>query len=218
MSLSPHVKLYGYQFSVYSWIVRLVLVEKGVAYEWIEVDPFASDVSPDYLALNPFRRVPALRLGDFSLYETSAITRFIGDHFDGPLFRSASTFEGACVDQIISIVDQYGYWPMVRQVFSHGCFMPLSGEAADENEIRDGLKKSEVVLGAIEALAGDDGFLVGNALSRADLHLAPMVSYFTEVPAGAAMLAEHARLSRWWDRIQSRPHFVATKPDLDLLG
>jgi hypothetical protein len=34
------VELYGYQFSVYSWIARLALEEKGVDYHWIEVDPF----------------------------------------------------------------------------------------------------------------------------------------------------------------------------------
>src|SRR6185312_8956124 len=33
------VELYGYQYSVYSWITRLALEEKGADYRWIEVNP-----------------------------------------------------------------------------------------------------------------------------------------------------------------------------------
>jgi glutathione S-transferase len=29
------VELHGYQYSVYSWIARLVLHEKGVVYSWV---------------------------------------------------------------------------------------------------------------------------------------------------------------------------------------
>jgi hypothetical protein len=47
------VELYGYRYSVYSWIARLALEEKGGDYHWIEVNPFAPDVPESYLALHP---------------------------------------------------------------------------------------------------------------------------------------------------------------------
>jgi hypothetical protein len=37
------VERYGYRYSVYSWIARLALEEKGGDYHWIEVNPFAPD-------------------------------------------------------------------------------------------------------------------------------------------------------------------------------
>ena len=83
------VLLYGYHYSVYVRVVRLALLEKGVAWQHVEIDPFAKEIPADYLAMNPFGRVPTLRHGDFTLYETTAITRYIDEAFDGlPLLPS----------------------------------------------------------------------------------------------------------------------------------
>jgi glutathione S-transferase len=118
------------------------------------------------------------------------------------------------MDQIISVVDSYGYWPMVRQVFSHGAFRPAAGRPADPGEIQTGLAGSAKVLAALEALAAPDGFLVGDRLSLADLHLGAMVAYLALAPEGAALLSEHPRLASWWERVSSRPSFAATNPGL----
>ena len=42
--------LHGYRYSVYVRIARLALAEKGVAYDRVEVNPFAPDVPASYLA------------------------------------------------------------------------------------------------------------------------------------------------------------------------
>jgi hypothetical protein len=59
------VELHGYKYSVYSWIARLALEEKGVRYDWVEINPFADTVPARYLDLHPFKRVPALLHGEF---------------------------------------------------------------------------------------------------------------------------------------------------------
>ena len=59
------------------------------------------------------------------------------------------------MDQIIGIVDSYGYWPMVRQVFSHRVFRPPLGQPADEAEVERGLAGAAKVLAALEALASE---------------------------------------------------------------
>ena len=69
------VVLRGYRFSVYSHIARVALHEKGVSYETEEINPFAADISEDYLKRHPFRRVPVLSHGEFDIYETAAIRR-----------------------------------------------------------------------------------------------------------------------------------------------
>ena len=40
------VELHGYEYSVYSWITRLALHKKAVGYNWVEINPFADNVSP----------------------------------------------------------------------------------------------------------------------------------------------------------------------------
>ena len=70
----PAVELHGYRYSVYLRIVAMTLVEKGVPWTHVEVDPFAETIPDSYLALNPFARVPTLVHDGFVLYETTAIT------------------------------------------------------------------------------------------------------------------------------------------------
>lgn len=206
--------LHGYRYSVYLRIVRLVLAEKGIAYDRVEVNPFAPDLPADYLRLHPFGRVPTLVHDGFVLYETSAITRYIDRAFAGPRLQPENQRGAARMDQIISIVDAYGYWPLVRQVFSHAVFRPASGQAGDQAEVAKGLSASVKVLKALEDLAAPEAFLTGPAISLADFHLGAMLAYFTAAPEGSAMLAKHPRLAGWWHRFALRPAVAATDPGL----
>lgn len=206
--------LHGYHYSVYLRSVRLTLAEKGVTYERVEVNPFSPDVPEAYLALHPFGRVPTLVHDGFVLYETGAISRYIDRAFPGPKLQPEEAHALARMDQIIAVVDSYGYWPLVRQVFSHRVFRTATGQPVDEAEVARGLASSAKVLAALEALASPQAFLVGPELSLADLHLGAMITYFTAAPEGAAMLDRHPRLAGWWRRLQARPSLPATAPGL----
>jgi glutathione S-transferase len=205
--------LHGYRYSVYVRIARLVLAEKGVAYDRIEVDPFAPTIPTDYLALHPFGRVPTLVHDDFVLYETSAITRYLDRAFGGPTLQPQEARALARMDQVIGMVDSYAYWPLVRQVFSHRAFRPALGRPVDEAEVARGLAAAAKVLGALEALAVEP-FIVGPAISLADFHLGAMIAYFTLAPEGSALLDTHPRLAAWWRHVSRRPSFAATDPGL----
>lgn len=206
--------LHGYQYSVYLRIARLVLAEKGVTYDRVEVNPFSPDVPAAYLALHPFGRVPTLVHDGFALYETGAISRYIDRAFAGPSLQPQDPRALARMDQIIGIVDSYGYWPLVRQVFSHRVFRPSLGQPADDAEVALGLASAAKVLAALEELAASDTFLVGPELSLADLHLGAMVAYFTAAAEGAVALGRHRKLAGWWTRLQQRPSMAATAPGL----
>lgn len=206
------IVLHGYHLSVYLRIARLALAEKGVAYERVEVNPFAADLPAAYLELHPFGRVPVLVHDGFALYETAAITRYVDRAFPGPLLQPADLGALARMDQIIGVVDAYAYWPLVRQVFAHRMIRPHLGEPANEAEIAKGLAAAPKVLGALEKLASGEAFLVGPALSLADLHLGAMIAYFVQAPEGAALLAHYPRLSAWWSSVATRPSFAATDP------
>ncbi len=206
--------LHGYHYSVYNRIARLALAEKGVAYERAEVNPFDPAMPAEYLALHPFGRVPTLVHDGFILYETGAITRYVDRSFPGPALQPKEPRALARMDQLIGVIDAYGYWPMVRQVFSHRVFRAAAGRPADEAEVAQGLAGSTKVLTALEALAATDAFLVGPDLSLADLHVGAMVAYFTLAPEGAALLSDYPRLAAWWVKVGRRASFAFTDPGL----
>ncbi len=188
--------LHGFRYSVYVRIARIALVEKGLTYEHIEIDPFATDVPIEYLTLHPFKRVPVLVDGDFALYETEAITRYIDEAFPGPALQPSEPRQRARMAQIISIIDSYGYVPMVRQVAGERVF-------------------ALCVLAALEAIVPGDGPLAGGKVwSLADLHVAPMIAYFAAAPEGEEVLADYAKLLAWWQVIRKRRSVLETDPGL----
>ncbi|EKE75275.1 glutathione S-transferase family protein [Oceanibaculum indicum] len=208
MSLTLH----GYRYSVYARIVRMICAEKAIGYRWVEVNPFALDLPDSYLALHPFRRVPVLEHDGFVIYETVAISRYLDEAFPGISLQPSAPRDRARLAQIIAIIDAYGYWPMVRQVFAHRVFRPYLGEPADEEQVDAGIAAARKVLAALEALAGDDGYLAGDRLSLADLHAAPMVAYFTMAAEGQAALSAYPRLTAWWGNMSRRPSLTDTDP------
>lgn len=205
------LRLTGYRYSIYTRIARLVLIEKGVAHEVAEVDPFADPRPADLLSLNPFGRVPVLQHDGFTLYETAAILRYVDAAFPGPALVPAEPRATARMAQVIGIADAHGYWPLVRQVYAQRVFRPHEGLEPDPAEVAAGLAAAGPVLEALEAIAAEGLQLAGGPLSLADLHLAPMIAAFATAPEGAALLAARPALSRWWQQMAARPSMIATR-------
>ena len=210
MTSPARVTLHGYQHSIYSWAVRLTLSEKGVDWDWHEVDPFSE---PERAARrHPFAKVPVLVHGAFAVFETVAILQYVDEAFDGPALQPEGAQARARMRQVQAIADAYAYWPMVRMLYSHRVFLPRQGEEADRAEAREGLSRARPVLDALEGLTGEGPFFGGAAPTLADLHLAPVVAAFAEAPEGGALLAGRRRLRAWLETMQSRPSFRATRP------
>jgi len=208
------VIVHGYRFSVYTRIVHMILRQKDVAYTAVEVDPFSDPIAEEHLQMHPFGRVPILSHGAFQIYETAAIGRYIDLAFDGPRLVPADAKRAATMAQVASTIDNYGYWPMVRQVASQRIFGPLHGQPADETEISEGLKASRVVLAALDRIADEGLALDGQSLSLADCHLAPMIGYFVQATEGAEELKSHSALSRWWKWVSDQQSFKDTEIQL----
>ena len=57
---------------------------------------------------------------------------------------------------------------------------------------------------------GERPFFVGDALSLADLLLAPQLDFFRETPEWEPLTAPHANLRAWLARMNARPSMLAT--------
>ncbi len=209
--------VYGAAYSVYVRIVRLALEEKAIAYRLTEVDVFAEGGPPaDYRERHPFGRIPALEHDGLELYETSAIARYIDEAFPGPALMPPDAKTRARANQAMSIVDNYAYPAMVWGVFVEGVRAPVQGKTGEAAKIAAALEKSKTCLDALEAIAAGEGpALLGDAISLADLYLAPVMRYFTLHAAAAAMLAERRSLARWWAWMQVRPSMAATRSPIE---
>jgi glutathione S-transferase len=201
--------VHGVPGSPFLRAVQMGLEEKHTAYR---VQPMAPGEikSEAYLKKNPFGRVPLFEYGDFTLYETQAILRYIDDEFPEPPFEPKDHRLAACMNQIIGINDWY-FFPKVAAVivFQRIVGPALLGTTTDQAAIDAAMPMARVCITELDRLLGTQPFLAGGSLSIADLMLAPQLDFFAETPEGKSLLAA-TRLKGWLDRMNQRSSMQAT--------
>lgn len=200
--MARSLELFGFAPSVYVRSVRLALEEKGLAHTLNEVNPFAEGGAPDWYAeLHPFGKIPALRDGAVSLYESDAILRYLNAVFPEPPLIPEDALAQARMTQIMRIMDHYGYPAMVW-----GVFVPLVRGGEDRMPFDAAMAMAVKVLSELERLMppGAD-FLVGDALTLADTHTYPSLLYFAEADPGREAIDARPRLDGWLRRMGERP-------------
>ena len=207
------IELFGADYSVYVRSARLALTEKGVAYTPVPVDVFAPGGPPqEHLERHPFGKIPAFRHDDFTLYETNAILRYIDEAFDGPSLQPAAPQTRARMTQILSVLDTYAYRTLVWDIFVERVVKPGKDGSADEVKIASALGQARKIITALEELMASGPFLLGDQLTLADCHAAPMLNLFAISEEGRMLLDASPRLSGWLSDFKIRESFLATEP------
>jgi glutathione S-transferase len=204
------VIIYGFSASTYTRTARLACVEKGITHA-LEPVELGSDA---HAKLHPFKKIPAMRHGDFVLFETGAIGRYVDRAFPGPALQPKDVKELARMDQWMSAVSDYCYQAMIREIVIQRVLVPMRGGKTDEAMVKAAWPKVEYQLSVLEQTLGQQPYLAGGALSLADLTLSPIIFYVKMQPEGAPLLAKHKGVGAWFDRMAARPSFGATMPEL----
>ena len=208
--------LLGLKISVYTRIARLVLEEKNIDYELTEVDVFDASGPPDYyLSKNPFGSIPSLCHGNYCLYETTAISKYVDEISNHSTLQPVDLRQRARMNQIVSVLDSCAYKLMVWDVFVERIVIPAEGGISDEIVIEKALKPILTVLKELSKWLEDKEFLVGSSVTIADLHAFPMILYFSKAPEGAKIIASFQNIHLWLRRMIERPSAVNTRSKYD---
>ncbi|HRI18143.1 MAG TPA: SRPBCC domain-containing protein [Burkholderiaceae bacterium] len=203
--------LLGDPRSTFTRTVLMGLAEKGVAATLQRCAPH----TPEILAVHPFGRIPALRDGEFALFETSAILRYIDESFDGPALMPATIADRARCEQWVSATSAYIYDTMIRRFVLQYIFPRGEGGRPDAGVIAGAIKEMPAQLAALDAACKRSDFLAGPTVSMADLFVAPILAYVEAMPEGKELLAAAPNLMRSQAKLRERPSFAATQPPRD---
>lgn len=207
--------LYGKAESVYVRAVRLTLIEKGVPYDLVEVDVFArSGVPAEHIRRHPFGRIPAFKHGEFALYESGAIARYVDETFAGPVLQPRGTRARARMNQALSVLDAYCYRTMVWDIFVEHVRAPSQGWATDQARVAAAWPRVETCMVALQDIQGDGPYFAGPDISLADLFAAPIFAYFRQVPEAVRRMGAYTELVTWWALMEPRPSMRATRSAL----
>jgi glutathione S-transferase len=84
------MKLYDFLPCPFGQKVRIVLAEKGLAYELVPIDLAQGEQRrPDFLRLNPFGRVPVLVDEELTIYDSTVIAEYLEDEYPEPPLLAA---------------------------------------------------------------------------------------------------------------------------------
>lgn len=199
--------IYGSSLSPF---VRKVLAYAGEKRIEVELQPtgFPSH-SPEYLEASPFKKMPALRDGDYTLADSSAIIHYLEAKYPEPaLIPAEPRARGTAIwfdefsDTILTACGAKMFFN--RIVAPRFLGRPGDLEAAEAAE-RDELPPILDYLEKVVPHAG--GYLVGNSITLADIAVASPFANFAHLECKIDP-ARHGRVRAWVDSILSRPSFA----------
>lgn len=200
--------LHGFPVSPHVRAARLAFAEKNVPIEFREIGLDAL-AAPDYAALNPFRKMPALVHGGLTLYESPALMVYADGIGSGPSLEPAAPAARATMWKFVGVAQNYLYPAGVMTLYFNRVLAPLFGMAADSKAADEAAKTTAAHLDALEAgLTGR--YLAGTTLSLADLYCGAMVDYIARTADGRTLLADRPRVAAWLAALRARPSFGAT--------
>jgi glutathione S-transferase len=188
----------------------MMLEEKQAPYR---MEPIAPSIlkTPEHLARHPFGRIPAIDHGDFRLYETQAILRYLDAAFPAPVMQPAEPQAIGRMNQIIGINDWYLFQKVGAVIVFNRIVGPrLMGITPDEAAIEAAMPMAHTCIHELGQLLGDQAFLVGERLSLADLMVAPQLDFLHATAEGRKLLAG-TTLAAWLARMNERPSMQRTQ-------
>jgi glutathione S-transferase len=180
-------------------IARWMLEEVGEPYR-TELLEFGAMKAPDYLAINPMGKVPAIRHGDTVVTEAAAICAYLADAFPnsglapapghrlrGPYYRwlffAAGPVEAAVTNKALGFVVPPGREGMAGY-----------GRFGD-------------VLNVLERAVSHGGYLVGDGFTAADLYLGTQLGWGMQF----GTIEKRPAFEAYWQRISRRPAALRAK-------
>ena len=205
--------VYSIPGSPFGRAVLATLEEKAATYRLMPVAP-GTFRSPEHLARHPFGRVPVLGHNGFSLYESQAILRYLDRVLAAPALTPGECKGAARMDQAMNVNDWYLFQGVANVIAFHRVVGPrLMGLAPDEAAIEAAMPKAHAVFTELARLLGEQPCFTGDAVTLADLLIAPQLAFFTQTPEWSVLAAPHANLVAWLARMEARPSFQATTWD-----
>jgi glutathione S-transferase len=198
------LKIWGRANSVNVQKVLWCLAELDLAYERTDAGmAFGKNNEPDYLAMNPNGRVPTLVDGDFVLWESNSIMRYLVLAYApaSPIYPTAPK-RRAGVDRwldwtlsTLQPVDRPVFWALVR----------TPREQRDMVKIQKDVDAEAVQWRIIDAQLASRRFIEGDDFSIADIALGAYARRWFGVEGVTKPHLAH--LERWFAELASRPAF-----------
>lgn len=197
--------VYGSSLSPFVRKVLAVAGEKGIEVELRPTGNAPGQPSAEFLEVSPFRKMPALRDGDYVLADSSAIVHYLeAKHPEPAMIPSDPQLRGRTIwydefaDTILVACGAKIFFN--RIVGPRFLGLPCDDEAVRQAELND----LPPILDYLEKVAPAEGYLVGDRLTLADISVASPFANFRHTNTNVDP-ERYPRTVAYVDRILARP-------------
>ena len=202
------VEIVGLPRSTYVRAICIACEEKGIPYTIVPAAPH----SPEIAAVHPFGKVPGFRHDGFTLFESSAIARYLDAVFPGPKLFPEDPKTGAFTEQWVSLVNTHLDRTLVRQYLIAYAFPKTADKTPDRAIIDAVVPDVQAQIALLDKAVAATGFLAGDSFTFADANVLPILAYLNTLPESSAAIAAAPHLSAYLAAMSARPSFQATIP------
>ena len=198
--------LYGSSLSPYARKVLAFATEKGIELELQPTGAGPGQPSDEFIEASPFKKMPALRDGDYTLADSSAIVHYLeAKHPEPALIPSDPKLRGRTI-----WYDEFADTVLVTcgsKIFFNRIVAPrFLGKPGDEEAARQAeLNDLPPILEYLERTVPDEGsYLVGDGLTLADIAVAGPFANFRHTKTNVDP-SRYPRTVAYVERILARP-------------
>jgi GST-like protein len=178
--------------------ISIALEEFGLDYEVIPIDIGKNEqFEPEFLAISPNNKIPAIVDGDVSLFESGAILLYLADKTGklAPPVGSAGYYQ--MLQWLMWQMSHFG--PMLGQVHHFLKFNPGKSVYAEHRYYHEALRLYRV----LNTRLGDQEFIAGD-FSVVDIATWPWASRFEFQQVD---ITDYPNVERWYLQLADRPAF-----------
>lgn len=177
--------------------------ELGLAYERIDAGgKFGGLDTTEALARNPNKLIPVIRDGDFVLWESNAIVRYLARVHEAGALWPADPRVGADADRWMDW-QCTALTPAMFDAFLQT--IRVAPEQRNQSAIDASVAKTESLLAMLEARLADRAYIAG-AHSMGDIPLACAAHRWYGLPIERK---RHRNVEAWLERVRARPGYAA---------
>lgn len=193
------IRLYDHPDCPFSQKVRIVLAEKDLEFERVNVDLHKGEQkSPEFLKLNPYGKVPVLIDDDVVVYDSTIINEYLDEEYPNPPLMPEDSAGRARVRLLEDFCDN-SFMPPAGFVLGE---LHKSEAERDTERVRRYQAELGRVLGRLEGALDGKPFLVGE-FSLADVAFAPRMLILSQL--GVDVDSRLHSVAAWIGRLRDRP-------------
>lgn len=179
--------------------IAWALAEMDIAFERQEMGG-QFGFTPEYLAMNPNKMVPTLQDGDFTLWESNAILRYLANRY-APTFQSEDPAVRALGDRWMDW--QFHFADSQRDAFL-GCVR--QGKDNLDPIVARSSANANAMMALLDTELGQRNWLSGERFGIADIPMGVYAHTYFAIPVDRPDLRH---LADWYARLQKRPGYAA---------